>query len=136
MVLTSDKTFVYLTLLQPSFADIFFNNCYNNGMLPVKLSRPEVEELLAIASGPNNFITVDLPNQVVKTKDKSYSFEIDSFKKFCLVNGLDKIGLTLERIDEIRAFEKSNSEARPYFDGVTMKAPDEVRMYEEAPIWK
>jgi len=102
----------------------------------VKLSRPEVEELLAIASGPNNFITVDLPNQVVKTKDKSYSFEIDSFKKFCLVNGLDKIGLTLERIDEIRAFEKSNSEARPYFDGVTMKAPDEVRMYEEAPIWK
>ena len=78
-------------------------------MLPIKLSREEVVELLAVASDPNNEITIDLPNQVVITNEKRYEFEIDSFKKFCLVNGLDKIGLTLERLADIRHFEVNRS---------------------------
>jgi len=139
-------------IISTSFADIFYNNCFNNGMLPLILKREEVEELLAHANNANSEheLTIDLPNQkVVKEKShswdadgnlitheaKSYSFDIDPFRKMCLLNGLDKIGLTLEKISEIEKFEEKRSAAWPWLDGASLKVPDEVKMHENAPIW-
>lgn len=130
---TTTSLTIFLFLL--SFADIFYNNCFNNGMLPIKLSRAEVEELLSDACAVDNVMSVDLPRQVVVSNGKEYSFEIDAFKKHCLVNGLDKIGLTLERIKDIREFEVERTAKYGWLDGVAMKVPDVVKMYEKAPIW-
>ncbi|GMH50603.1 hypothetical protein TrLO_g14027 [Triparma laevis f. longispina] len=139
-------------IISTSFADIFYNNCFNNGMLPLILKREEVEELLAHANNANSEheLTIDLPNQkVVKEKShswdadgnlitheaRSYSFDIDPFRKMCLLNGLDKIGLTLEKVSEIEKFEEKRSAAWPWLDGASLKVPDEVKMHENAPIW-
>lgn len=117
-------------IISTSFADIFYNNCFNNGMLPLTLSREQVETLLEDAATPGTEITVDLENQkVIRPNGESYSFEIDAFSKNCLINGLDKIGLTLEKIDQISAFEKKRSELYPWLDGASLKVPDEVMMY-------
>ena len=117
-------------IISTSFADIFYNNCFNNGMLPLTLSREQVETLLEDAATPGTEITVDLENQkVIRPNGESYSFEIDAFRKNCLINGLDKIGLTLEKIDQISAFEKKRSELYPWLDGASLKVPDEVMMY-------
>ena len=104
-------------------------------MLPIKLSRAEVEELLSDACAVDNVMSVDLPRQVVVSNGKEYSFEIDAFKKHCLVNGLDKIGLTLERIKDVREFEVERTAKYGWLDGVAMKVPDVVKMHEKAPIW-
>lgn len=123
-------------IISTSFADIFYNNCFNNGMLPLVLTREEVEILLDDASDPNNELTVDLVSQkVFRSNGESFDFEIDPFRKTCLVNGLDKIGLTLEKVDQIAEFEKERSKAYPWLDGASMKVPDKVRMHEDAPIW-
>ncbi len=125
-------------IISTSFADIFYNNCFNNGMLPVKLDRSSVEELLKDVEGGNGEIIVDLPSQTV-TSDvtgKVYDFEIDEFRKNCLINGLDKIGLTLENIDKIAEFEKARSKQYPWLDGASMMVPDTVKMYDSAPIWE
>jgi len=123
-------------ILSTSFADIFYNNCFNNGMLPVTLERSEIEALLEDSSTPGTEITVDLENQkVIRPNGEEYSFEIDEFKKFCLVNGLDKIGLTLEKVDEISAFETVRSESFPWLDGASLKVPDVVPMYPTAGYW-
>mmetsp|Transcript_3667 Transcript_3667/g.6958 ORF Transcript_3667/g.6958 Transcript_3667/m.6958 type:complete len:782 (+) Transcript_3667:29-2374(+) len=123
-------------IISTSFADIFYNNCFNNGMLPLTLKREEVEELLADAANPDNELIVDLNAQkVVRSDGTEYSFDVDPFRKMCLLNGLDKIGLTLEKVDEIEVFEKKRSEVWPWLDGASMKVPDEIKMHEDAPIW-
>ena len=122
-------------IISTSFADIFYNNCFNNGMLPLTLPREQVETLLADAAEPGTEITVDLERQVVvRPNGDEYSFDVDAFRKTCLLNGLDKIGLTLEKVDEISAFEKKRSELYPWLDGAALKVPDEVMMYPESPF--
>jgi len=95
-------------VIAPSFADIFFNNCFKNGILPLTLSSPEVEELLEFAQDENNSITIDLPKQEVRAANKIYTFEVDPFRKNCLIEGLDDIGLTLKKEAKISAFEAEN----------------------------
>jgi len=95
-------------VIAPSFADIFFNNCLKNGLLPVVLSEAEVDALFHdCAAFPGFRLTVDLAEQTVATEDraKMMRFEVDPFGKYCLLNGLDEIGLTLRKADAIRAFE-------------------------------
>jgi len=124
-------------IISTSFADIFYNNCFNNGMLPLTLPRDQVEVLLQDASTPNTELTVDLINQkVIRPNGEEFSFEIDEFRKRCLVNGLDKIGLTLEKTDKISAFEKVRTEKFPWLDGAAFRVPDIVPMYPESQYWK
>jgi 3-isopropylmalate/(R)-2-methylmalate dehydratase small subunit len=103
-------------VIAPSFADIFFNNTFKNGILPVMLPESRVNELLRfLLELPGAEITIDLPAQTVKGPDgKVDSFEIDSFRKHCLINGLDDIGLTLEKETSITAYEKRISGDRPW----------------------
>ena len=122
-------------IISTSFADIFYNNCINNGMLPVTLPRDQVEKLLADASVPGTEITVDLENsKVISSSGEEFSFELDAFKKHCLLNGLDKIGLTLDKEDKISAFESERSKNFPWLDGASMKVPEKIAMYPEAGI--
>eukprot|EP00536_Pseudo-nitzschia_multiseries_P011629 jgi/Psemu1/206349/e_gw1.406.49.1 len=123
-------------IISTSFADIFYNNCFNNGMLPLTLTREEVEVLLKDSEDPDNELTVDLANQkVIRSNGESFEFEIDPFRKMCLLNGLDKIGLTLEKVDKIAEFETKRSAQYPWLDGASMRVPDKVKMHEKAPIW-
>jgi 3-isopropylmalate/(R)-2-methylmalate dehydratase small subunit len=95
-------------VIAPSYADIFFNNCFKNGFLPVALAEGEVDALFHdCAAFPGFRLTVDLAGQTVATENRSkvFRFEIDPFRKYCLLNGLDEIGLTLRHADKIRAFE-------------------------------
>merc|ERR1712137_281470 len=124
-------------IISTSFADIFYNNCFNNGMLPITLPRDQVEVLLEDTATPGTEITVDLVNQkVIRPNGESFDFEIDAFRKHCLVNGLDKIGLTLEKEDKISSFEKERSEKFPWLDGASLKVPDTVPMYPDAKFWE
>lgn len=95
-------------VIAPSYADIFFSNCFKNGILPVILPHDQVEELLEFANDENNSVTIDLPKQEVRAGNKIYNFEIDKFKKYCLIEGLDDIGLTLKKEDKIQKFETRN----------------------------
>mmetsp|Transcript_233 Transcript_233/g.305 ORF Transcript_233/g.305 Transcript_233/m.305 type:complete len:803 (+) Transcript_233:91-2499(+) len=120
-------------LISTSFADIFYNNCFNNGMLPVTLERSQVEVLLEDAATPGTEFTVDLINQkVIRPNGEEFTFEIDSFRKHCLVNGLDKVGLTLNKIDKIAEFE---SKRFSWLNGASLKVPDVIPMYPEAKFW-
>ena len=122
-------------IISTSLADIFYNNCVNNGMLPVTLPRDQVEKLLEDASTPGTEITVDLENsKVIRPNGEEFSFELDAFKKHCLLNGLDKIGLTLDKEDKISAFEASRSKNFPWLDGASMKVPERIAAYPDAPI--
>jgi 3-isopropylmalate dehydratase len=124
-------------IVSASFADIFYNNCFNSGMLPVTLPRDQVEILLADASVPGTEMTVDLVNQkVVRSNGESFPFEIDGFRRHCLMNGLDKIGLTMEKDEKIASFEKGRSANFPWLDGATFRVPDVVPMYPDAAYWK
>lgn len=124
-------------IISTSFADIFYNNCFNNGMLPLTLPRNQIELLLEDASTPGTEITVDLMNQkVIRPSGEEFPFEIDGFRKRCLVNGLDKIGLTLEKIDTISLFETTRSERFPWLDGAAFRVPDVVPMYPDSEYWK
>ena len=92
-------------VISTSFADIFYNNCFKNGVLPIRLAESEVDWLFHQVNGFVGFeLVVDLPEQVVSTTDgsRSFRFEVDEFRKYCLVNGLDEIGLTLRHADAIR----------------------------------
>lgn len=93
-------------IIAQSFADIFYNNCFKNGILPITLQKDEIEELFSETETKTLEIEVNLEKQFVKSS-KSYSFEIDEFKKSSLLNGLDEIGLTLENKSVIANFEKS-----------------------------
>ena len=101
-------------IIAPSFADIFYNNCFKNGILPLVLPEIQVNELMQIANDPNNNITVNLEDQIVKSNDKTYYFKIDSFRKTCLLEGLDDIALTLQKEDAINSFEKQNRQTLPW----------------------
>jgi 3-isopropylmalate/(R)-2-methylmalate dehydratase small subunit len=103
-------------VISTSFADIFFNNCFKNGILPVVLPQEAVDYLMDEArKGANARITVDLESQTVTASDgKTFAFEVDAFKKHCLMNGLDDIGLTLEKASAIDSFEAKNATLRPW----------------------
>ena len=103
-------------VIAPSFADIFYNNCFKNGILPITLPEEEVEQLLDSAEdGANAVFSVDLISQTVTSpRGVSFEFEIDQFRKHCLVNGLDDIGLTMEKTEKIDSFEEERSNARPW----------------------
>jgi len=101
-------------ILAPSFADIFFNNCFNNGMLPIVLPSEVIEELFREVRATEGYkLTVDLPSQkIVTPSGREIPFDVDPFKKECLLNGWDQIGLTLRHEDKIAAFEKTREKAR------------------------
>ena len=102
-------------ILAVSFADIFYNNCFKNGILPITLSNNEIDELFKVSSNQKLEIEVDLPNQRINfINDKFFEFEIDEFKKNSLINGLDEIGLTLERTQEIKNFEQGYYDIYPW----------------------
>ncbi len=103
-------------VISTSFADIFYNNCFKNGILPITVSEDELEKLLDDASrGANATLSIDLEAQEIKGPDGgTISFEIDEFKKHCLLNGLDDIGLTLEKAASIDSYEAELSERRPW----------------------
>ena len=102
---------------RPRFADIFFSNCFKNGILPIVLPQEQVDILMADAEkGANARMTVDLEAQEITTSDGEVSsaFEVDAFKKHCLLEGLDDIGLTMEKAASIDTFEAQASAARPW----------------------
>jgi 3-isopropylmalate/(R)-2-methylmalate dehydratase small subunit len=107
----------FRVLIAPSFADIFFNNCFKNGVLPIRLSETEVDWLFHQVNAFLGFeLVIDLPAQTVSTSDgsRSFSFEIDPFRKYCLVNGFDEIGLTLQHADRIRDYEAKRLAEQPW----------------------
>lgn len=94
-------------VIAPSFADIFYGNSFNNQLLPVTLSDEQVDELFKLVqANPGISFEVDLEEQVVKAGDKTYSFKIDDFRRHCMLNGLDSIGLTLQHEEAISAYER------------------------------
>jgi 3-isopropylmalate/(R)-2-methylmalate dehydratase small subunit len=103
-------------VISTSFADIFYNNCFKNGILPIIVTPGELEKLLDDAGrGSNATLTVDLESQEIKGPDGgTIKFDIDAFRKHCLLNGLDDIGLTLEKASAIDAFEKKNATVHPW----------------------
>ncbi len=110
------KDFGFSCIIAPSFADIFFNNCFKNAILPITLPREDIDKLLDDASrGANAVISVDLETQEIRGPDGGIiKFDIDPFRKKCLLQGLDDIGLTLEQEDKISAFEAKFSPQRPW----------------------
>jgi 3-isopropylmalate/(R)-2-methylmalate dehydratase small subunit len=103
-------------VIAPDFADIFYNNCFQNGILPIKLPQQDVDKLLDDAGrGANATLTIDLEKQEIRGPDGGViRFDIDSFRKHCLLNGLDNIGLTLEKDAAIASFETSTASTRPW----------------------
>ncbi len=103
-------------VISTSFADIFYNNCFKNGILPIVVSQDDLDKLMDDASrGSNAILTVDLEAQEITGPDGGrIGFEIDAFRRHCLLNGLDDIGLTLEKASSIDSFEKANANARPW----------------------
>jgi len=108
--------FGFRVIIAPSFADIFFNNCFKNGILPIELSAGRIDALFEVADGPAALrIAVDLPSQsLVPSAGEAISFEVDSFRKHCLLEGLDDIGLTLQHVEEIRAYEQRRRTEAPW----------------------
>jgi 3-isopropylmalate/(R)-2-methylmalate dehydratase small subunit len=107
----------FRAVIAPSFGDIFYNNCFKNGLLPIVLSPHEVDRLFAdTAALPGFRLVIDLERQNVATPDGSvtFGFEVEPFRKHCLLNGLDDIGLTLAHADEIRAFEAKRLAEQPW----------------------
>ncbi|MEW6369540.1 MAG: 3-isopropylmalate dehydratase small subunit [Pseudomonadota bacterium] len=107
----------FRAIVAPSFADIFFNNCYKSGLLPIVLTEAQVDQLFNEVKAFDGFkLVVDLENQVLRTPDGRVGFEfaIDEFRKYCLMGGLDDIGLTLRHADEIRAFEERHLARQPW----------------------
>ena len=110
------KDFGIRCVIAPSFADIFYNNCFKNGILPIALPQEQVDVLMKDAEkGANARVTVDLEAQTVTTSDgETFNFEVDAFKKHCLMNGLDDIGLTMEKAASIDTFESAAAQSRPW----------------------
>ncbi len=110
------KDFGIRCIISTSFADIFYNNCFKNGVLPIILPQEQVDALMKDAEkGSNARIEIDLADQTVTSSDGDvYSFEVDAFKKHCLLNGLDDIGLTMEKVGSIDNYEAKLSSERPW----------------------
>ena len=103
-------------VISTSFADIFYNNCFKNGILPIKVSKEDLAKLMDDAErGSNATLTVDLEAQEIRGPDGGVvKFDIDAFRKHCLIEGLDDIGLTMVKADKIASFEKKNAAERPW----------------------
>ena len=108
--------FGFRCIIAPSFADIFYNNCFKNGILPVVLPQSEIDKLIDDAArGDNARLTIDLEAQEIRGPDGGViKFDVDPHRKRCLIEGLDDIGLTLEKADAIAAFEQQNAASRPW----------------------
>jgi 3-isopropylmalate/(R)-2-methylmalate dehydratase small subunit len=111
-------------VIAPSFADIFFNNCFKNGLLPIVLPEAVVAQLFdEVAAFPGYQLTVDLERQViVKPQGEEIPFEVQAFRKYCLLNGLDDIGLTLRHADKIKAFEAERLATKPWLAHTAVNA--------------
>lgn len=107
-------------VIAPSFADIFCSNCYKNGLLPIALSETEVEYLFnQVSSDANYRCQIDLDAQtVVDDKQKQFAFQIDDFRKYCLLNGYDEIDLTLQHADKIKSYEDNLKQSSPWLFGL------------------
>ena len=106
----------FRAIIAPSFADIFFNNCFKNGLLPIRLDAQQVAALFKAAEAQVGYkLVVDLEQQTISAADGTlYKFEVEAFRKHCLLNGLDDIGLTLQHVEEIKAFETKYRAAQPW----------------------
>ena len=102
-------------VISPSFADIFYNNCFKNGMLPIVLDPKQIEELIKY-SKKKETIEINLSEQKIKLGNKIINFEIDTFKKKCLLNGLDDIALSLEKSEKISSYEKNIQKTKPWMN--------------------
>ncbi|MEZ5510854.1 MAG: 3-isopropylmalate dehydratase small subunit [Gammaproteobacteria bacterium] len=113
--------FGFRTVIAPSFADIFFNNSFKNGLLPIVMEEEIVDQLFrAVESNEGYSLTIDLANQqIIKPDGSTIAFEVDPFRKHCLLEGLDDIGLTLQDADAIRAYEAKRRQEAPWlFDAI------------------
>jgi 3-isopropylmalate/(R)-2-methylmalate dehydratase small subunit len=108
----------FRAVIAPSFADIFFNNCFKNGLLPIVLSELQVDNLFnEVVAFPGYELTIDLERQVViKADGTELPFDVQAFRKFCMVNGFDDIGLTLRYADKIKAYEAERLVRKPWLD--------------------
>ena len=106
----------FRSVIAPSFADIFYNNCFKNGLLPIVLTEEEVDQLFKeVAANEGYELTIDLEAQkVISPSGAEFSFEVDAFRKHCLLNGLDDIGLTLQESDAINAYEEQRMKTAPW----------------------
>ena len=106
----------FRAIIAPSFADIFFNNCFKNGLLPIRLAAQQVDTLFKAAAAQVGYkLVIDLELQIISVPDGTvYKFEVEVFRKHCLLNGLDDIGLTLQHVGEIAAFETKHRAAQPW----------------------
>jgi 3-isopropylmalate/(R)-2-methylmalate dehydratase small subunit len=113
------EDFGFRAIIAPSFADIFFNNCFKNGLLPIVLPSEAVDQLFKEMYAREGYqLTVDLPEQqVVTPTGQRFGFSVDEFRKHCLLNGLDDIGLTLQDADKIHAFEEKYRQTSPWLFG-------------------
>jgi 3-isopropylmalate/(R)-2-methylmalate dehydratase small subunit len=102
-------------VIAPSFADIFFNNCFKNGILPVVLPQNQIDEIMErITAQPGATVTVNLQDQTVQSGNNVYPFDVEPFRKNCLLNGLDDIGLTLEKAKAIEGYEEQRKKQRSW----------------------
>ncbi|WP_421621396.1 3-isopropylmalate dehydratase small subunit [Alkalilimnicola ehrlichii] len=110
------KDFGFRAIIAPSFADIFYNNCFKNGLLPLVLTEAQVDRLFKeVEATPGYELEIDLPEQQVRTPaGEAFEFEIDGFRKHALLEGLDEIGLTLQHAEDIRAYEARRREQAPW----------------------
>ena len=108
--------FGFRVIIAPSYADIFFNNCFKNGILPIALEAETIDRLFALATADEALeLTVDLEHQAIRLpEDGAIEFEVDEFRKHCLLNGLDDIGLTLQHVAAIRAYEEKRRQRYPW----------------------
>ena len=106
----------FRAIIAPSFADIFYNNCFKNGLLPIVLDAAIVDQLFRETEATEGYkLTVDLAAQTVTTPSgQSFGFKVDEFRKYCLLNGLDDIGLTLRHVDKIKAYEERRKAEAPW----------------------
>ncbi|MGN6881502.1 3-isopropylmalate dehydratase small subunit [Neisseria sp. P0019.S003] len=110
----------FRAVIAPSFADIFFNNCYKNGLLPIVLTEEQVDQLFKEVEANEGYqLSIDLAEQTLATPSgETFTFDITEHRKHCLLNGLDEIGLTLQHADEIRDFEEKRRQSQPWlFNG-------------------
>lgn len=106
----------FRAVISPSYADIFYNNCFKNGVLPIVLDADIIEQLFKeVAATPGYSLTIDLSAQTVETPSgELFKFDVDEFRKYCLLNGLDDIGLTLQHADEIKTYEERRRAEAPW----------------------
>ena len=110
------EDFGFRALIGSGFADIFFNNCFKNGLLPIRLSADQVDELFKAVSASSSYkLRIDLEQQTISAPDgKVFNFDVEVFRKHCLLNGLDDIGLTLQHVDEIKSYEAKHRAMQPW----------------------